>query len=295
MQSSVDRSPWPLDRLALVKGAGDLASGVAHRLHCCGLRVVMTELNRPTMVRRSVSFGEAVYAHSQCVEGVMARLAANTEEAAGILACGEIAVMVDADAAQALALQPAVVVDAIMAKHNTGTRMADAPLVIGLGPGFTAGRDLHAVVETQRGLDLGRVIWKGAARQNTGMPAPVKGYTIERLLRSPAEGVFTPAVKIGDIVRTGDVIGYVGNAPLRACIDGVLRGLLKGGLYAVKGFKMGDIEPGGDVRNCYKISDKARAVAGGVLEAILAFHHHRNNVPPLWGNAARASAGHDAD
>lgn len=258
--------------LVLVKGAGDIATGVAHRLFRCGMRVVMTEINQPTVVRRSVSFAEAVYEKSHTVEGLTARLAASHLEIDDVLNRGEIPVLVDPGAQEALRLKPAVVVDAIMAKRNTGTQISDAPLVIGLGPGFSAGSDVHGVVETNRGHHLGRVIWSGSAQPNTGIPAPVKGFTKERLLRAPADGVFLSCADIGRQVKAGDILGYVHDVPVRAEIGGLLRGIIKGGLPVRRGLKLGDIDPGGAVELCYTISDKARAVAGGVLEAILCFH-----------------------
>lgn len=263
--------------LVLVKGAGDIATGVAHRLFRCGMRVVMTEINQPTVVRRSVSFAEAVYEKSHTVEGVTARLAGSIPEVKDVLSRGEIPVLIDPGAEEALRLKPAVVVDAIVAKRNTGTRISDAPLVIGLGPGFTAGGDVHAVVETNRGHHLGRVIWSGSAQPDTGVPAPVKGFTHERLLRAPAEGVFLPCADIGSRVKAGEILGYVEDVPVRAEIDGLLRGLIKGGIRVRRGLKLGDIDPVGPVELCYTISDKARSVAGGVLEAILSFHRDVKN------------------
>ncbi len=176
--------------LVLVKGAGDLATGVAHRLYRSGFRVLMTELAQPTVVRRTVSFAEAIYEGRQEVEGVVCRLASGLEEARAVLERGEIPALIDPAAEIALQLRPQVVVDAIMAKRNCGTRITDAPVVIGLGPGFTAGSDVHAVVETNRGHDLGRVILQGAAEPDTGIPAPISGFAAERLVRSPADGVF---------------------------------------------------------------------------------------------------------
>ncbi len=253
----------------LVKGAGDLATGVAHRLYRSGFRLVMTELAQPTVVRRSVSFAEAVYRDVQEVEGVICRLASGLDEAEMLLARDEIPLLIDPEAEIALQLRPQVVVEAIMAKRNCGTRITDAQVVIGIGPGFTAGRDVHAVVETKRGHDLGRVIRQGAAEPDTGIPGPISGFTEERLIRSPADGVFVPGLEIGARVQAGDVVGIVSGCPVRVQISGVLRGLIRGGVLLRRGQKMGDVDPRGQAEYCYTISDKARAVGGGVLEAIL--------------------------
>lgn len=257
-----------MDMLVVVKGAGDLATGVAHRLYRCGMRVVMTEIPQPTVVRRSVSFAEAVYETAHVVEGVTARLARNIDQAAEVLQRGEIPVLVDPQTREALRLRPSVLVDAVMAKKNTGTQITDAPLVIGLGPGFTAGLDVHAVIETNRGHHLGRVIENGCAQPNTGIPGPVQGYTLERLVRAPADGVFQACVEINRFVQAGELLGYVGDQPVRAGIAGLLRGLIREGTQVCRGLKIGDIDPRGEPEHGYTISDKARAVAGGVLEAV---------------------------
>jgi xanthine dehydrogenase accessory factor len=258
-----------MNNIVLIKGAGDLATGVAYRLFKCGLQVVMTEISRPTVVRRSVSFAEAVYEQSHTVEEVTAQLVPNWQAAKELFEQRQIPVLVDPTATEALKLKPSIIVDAIIAKRNTGTKITDAPLVIGLGPGFTAGEDVHAVVETNRGHYLGRVMWQGSAEPNTGVPGPVNGYTNERLLKAPATGVFTPCVTINSAVKAGDILGYVESYPLRAEISGRLRGLIKGGIWVKAGMKIGDIDPRCELGHCYTISDKALAIAGGVLEAIL--------------------------
>ncbi|MCL6447376.1 MAG: EF2563 family selenium-dependent molybdenum hydroxylase system protein [Armatimonadetes bacterium] len=257
------------DILVLIKGAGDLASGVAHRLHRCGFVPVLTELPRPLVVRRTVAFAAAVEEGEVVVEGVRAAPAAGPEDAARLRAAGVIPVVVDPAGEMVRVLRPTVLVDAIMAKCNTGTRISDAPVVIALGPGFCAGRDAHAVVETKRGHYLGRVIWEGTALPNTGEPGPVDGFTFQRVLRAPAAGIFTASRKIGEIVRAQDVVGFVGEHPVRAEISGVLRGLIADGCPVEKGLKIGDIDPRGRPEYCFTISEKARAVAGGVLEAML--------------------------
>ena len=266
------------ESLVLVKGGGDLATGVAHRLHRAGFPVIITEIENPTMVRRTVSFAECLYSGNDwIVEGVTsARAAGDTpaekaRNARAILETGSIPVMVDPQAEVIGQLRPAVVVDAILAKRNLGTRLEDAEVVVGLGPGFTVGVDCHAVVETSRGHDLGRVILEGGAKPNTGVPGPIGGYTTERLLRAPKAGVFTAIARIGDVVRAGETVARVDDSEVRSAIDGVLRGLLRDGIEVSDGFKVGDVDPRAEPAHCHTISDKSRAIGGGALEAILMF------------------------
>lgn len=261
------------DILVVIKGAGDLASGIAHRLYMCGCVPVMTELPQPLVVRRTVAFAQAVYAGQAEIEGVKAMLAENVEDVYSLRRKEIIPVIIDPRGKIIPALSPAGVVDAIMAKRNTGTELSDAPVVIGIGPGFFAGRDVHAVVETQRGHNLGRVIRSGEAAPDTKEPAPVKGYTHQRVLRSPGEGVFRACREIGEQVAAKDIVGYVDGQPVQAQISGVLRGLLNDHVKVTKGLKIGDVDPRSVLACCYSISDKARAVAGGVLEAILYFRN----------------------
>ena len=255
--------------LVLIRGAGDLASGIALRLHHAHLSVVMTDLPQPTAIRRTVCFSQAIVYGSMTVEDVTARFCAAPENAAVILAAGEIPVLADPEAKCRTALRPDVVVDAILAKENLGTRITDAPCVIGVGPGFTAGKDCHAAVETMRGHTLGRVIYSGSAIPNTNVPGLIGGFAGERVLRAPADGAFRSVRRIGDLVKAGDVAGYVSGEPMVCTIDGVLRGLIADGIPVRKGMKSGDVDPRGNVENCYTVSDKATAVGGGVLEAIL--------------------------
>ncbi len=257
--------------LVIVKGGGDLGSGVAYRLHRAGMRVVVTEQARPTVIRRAVAFATAVYEGEIEIEGLVARLAHDTSEARRFLQESLIPVVVDPGASLRRELEPAALVDATIAKRNLGTTIHDAPIVVALGPGFTAGVDVHAVVETRRGHYLGRVILEGQAAPNTGVPGAVMGYERERVLFSPAEGLFRAVRRIGDRVTEGEVVAYVGHAPVKANISGVLRGLLADGLPARERMKVGDIDPRGVVEHCFTISDKALAVGGGALEAILYF------------------------
>ncbi len=255
--------------LVVIKGAGDIASGVALRLWRARLNVVMTEIARPTAIRRTVSFSQAVTDGQAIVEGVMAVLAKDSQEAIAILQSGRIPVLVDPAAHCIRALKPDAVVDAILAKRNLGTALSDAPVVIGVGPGFTAGVDCHAVIETQRGHTLGRVILEGEALPNTGIPGNIGGYMLERILRAPADGVFKQALGIGATVQAGDVAGYVDGIPVKTEIAGVLRGILPDNTPVYKGMKSGDVDPRCRVEHCYTVSDKALAIGGGVLEAIL--------------------------
>ena len=258
-----------------IRGAGDIASGVASRLYRSGFRVFMTDLPQPTAIRRTVCFSEAIAEGSACVEGIRARFAKSPEEAEAILAAGDIAVLADEAGRCFSVLRPAVLIDAILAKRNLGTAITDAPTVIALGPGFTAGLDCHAVVETMRGHTLGRVYYEGSALENTGTPGSIGGFTIERVLRAPSDGVFRAERQIGDVVDPGDVVARViapdGEKPVAAPIPGVLRGLLGSGLPVRRGMKCGDIDPRCETAHCYQVSDKALAIAGGVLEAILRF------------------------
>ena len=265
--------------LVVVKGAGDLASGVAVRLHRAGIDVVMTDLERPTAIRREVSFCRAISQGEARVEDVGARRAYSPEQALALTREGWVAVLVDPQAACVAALKPDAVVDAILAKRNTGTKRGDAPAVVALGPGFAAGEDCDAVVETMRGHDLGRVYLTGSALPNTGVPGEVGGQTILRLLRASADGTFREAKHIGDFVRAGEAVAYVDGAPVTAGLDGVIRGLLPTGTPVDGGMKCGDIDPRGVRESCYTVSDKARAIGGGVLEALLA----------LWGTLRETS------
>lgn len=246
-----------------------MASGIAYRLHLCHMRVLITETAAPTTVRRTVAFAEAVYQGSQTIEGIQAIKVASVEEASWVWEKGAIPLFVDPEAKVRETVRPGVVVDAIMAKRSTGTDKSYAPVVIGVGPGFTAGVNVHAVVESNRGHNLGRVLWQGQAEPDTGIPAPVGGYTDQRVLRVPRSGLFHTLHEIGDPVDQGEIVARVDGYPVEAQIQGVLRGLLKDGILVEEGVKAGDIDPRGKKEYCYLISDKARAIAGGVLEAIL--------------------------
>ena len=257
--------------LILVKGAGDLATGTAVRLYRAGFQVVMTDIAQPTAVRRTVAFSQCIYDGQTTVEGITARKAENRDQVRDILAAGEIPVLVDPQAAILAQLPFMVVVDAILAKKNLGTTISDAPIVLALGPGFTAGVDCHGVIETKRGHDLGRLILEGSAIPNTGVPGDVGGYTKERIIRAPAGGPFEPVAQIGQQVNLGDVVAKVNGIPVTAQLTGIVRGMLPAGIPVTAGMKSGDIDPRCEVRHCFTVSDKARAIGGGVLEGILYF------------------------
>ena len=256
--------------LVVIRGAGDIATGIALRLWRSHIRVVMTEIPQPTAIRRTVCFSQAVVHGTARVEDVTAKRAETAEEALQILKGGIIPVLPDPEGNCIPRLRPDAVVDAILAKRNLGTRITDAPVVIGIGPGFTAGADCHAVVETMRGHYLGRSLYEGSAMPNTGIPGLIGGFAGERVLRAPADGVFHQILEIGQQVQQGDVAATVNGAPMICSLDGVLRGILADGTPVHKGMKAGDIDPRCEQEHCYCASDKALAVGGGVLEAILA-------------------------
>jgi len=259
----------------LIRGGGELASAVACRLAESHFRIVMTETARPEAVRRKVSFCEVVYDKIKHVEEKTCRLVTNSAEIFDCWARGELALIVDPLASIKSAIQPDVVIDAVMAKRNIGTRLDDAPLVIGLGIGFAAGRDVHAVIETNRGHNLGRVIRDGLAEPDTGHPGIIAGYGKERVFRAPKDGVFRAVKHIGDIVAAGDIVAYVDSEPIMVAIPGIIRGLLRDGTPVTKGLKTGDVDPRARLDYCESVSDKGRAIAGGVLEAIMA-HYNRD-------------------
>ncbi len=246
-----------------------MASGVAWRLWRCGFLVAVTEVERPTCIRRAVAFAEAIWEGETVVEGVRARRASGSAGVETAWQENVLPVVADPSAGIVSELSPDVVVDAIIAKRNIGTRITDAPMVIGLGPGFTAGEDVHAVIETMRGHFLGRVIWQGEALPNTGIPGQVGGHTERRVVRAPSSGLFRGRRAIGDLVSEGEIVADVDGDPVRTRLAGVLRGILHDGVQVHEGMKVGDVDPRGVREHCFKVSDKALAIAGGVLEAIL--------------------------
>ena len=255
--------------IVLVRGAGELASGVAHRLHHCHFRVCLTETESPMAVRREVAFSEAVYDTEKEVAGVAARLVKSAGEIRKVWEEGKLPLIIDPQAKIKEAIKPDILIDAIVAKRNLGTKITDASLVIGLGPGFQAGKDVHAVIETNRGHNLGMVILQGEAEPNTGVPGEIACISTDRVIRAPGAGKFNTVKNIGDQVQKHETVAFVDGTPVEALIGGVIRGLLRDGTLVHQGMKAGDVDPRGIRENCYTISDKARAIAGGVLEAIL--------------------------
>lgn len=268
--------------IILLRGGGDLASGVALRLHRAGLRVAISELPQPLAVRRLVSFAEAAYTGEMTVEGVVARRVTDPTDTLRILrvfAQGQIPLLIDPDGESIRSLRPTVVVDARMMKQPLDTARHNAALVIGLGPGFSAGGSCHAVIETNRGHCMGRVIWDGSAEPDTGIPDSVQGQNSSRVLRAPGSGELVNHVEIGSQVQPGQLLAEVSGKPLHAPFEGVLRGLLHPGLTVFEGMKIGDVDPRNDPRLCSLVSDKALAVGGAVLEAVLSRRELR---PQLW-------------
>ena len=257
--------------LVVIRGAGDIATGIALRLYRAGIHLILTDLPQPTSIRRTVCFSEAIRLGTTKVEDVTAQLAGSPQEARALAEAGTVAVLADPEGAWIFALKPDGVVDAILAKQNLGTRMDMAPVVVAVGPGFTVGVDCHAAVETMRGHTLGRVLYSGSPMPNTGVPGNIGGYTSERVLRAPADGIFEPKLEIGQQVKAGEVAALVDGKPMLCTIDGCLRGLLQEGLPVFKGMKCGDIDPRCKPEHCLCASDKALAVGGGVLEALLHF------------------------
>ena len=260
--------------LIVVRGGGDLATGTIYKLKKCGFPVLILEVAQPSAIRRNVAFCEAVYQGTQTVEDMTCHLASSLDQARAFLAEGKLTVLVDPEGASVSGLQPLAVVDAILAKKNLGTSRNLAPITVALGPGFTAGVDVDAVVETKRGHNLGRVLWEGRAAPNTGIPGLIGGYGKERVIHCPTAGILRNVKKITDTVTRGEVIALVetedGTVSVEASLDGILRGLIRDGYPVCEGFKIADIDPRIDeYQNCFTISDKARCIAGGVLEAVL--------------------------
>jgi xanthine dehydrogenase accessory factor len=257
-----------------------MASAAAWRLYMAGFRTIfMMETAVPLAVRRGVSFCEAVSDGFKTVEDVDAARASGFEQFKSVWESGKIAVAVDPQWDALRTIRPDVLVDAILAKKNLGTRKEDADLVIGLGPGFTAGKDVHFVIETHRGHHLGRILTSGCAAPDTGIPGPIEGITLGRLLRAPATGEFRSSRRIGELVGKGEVVGVVGDSQAACLIAGVLRGLIRPGTWVRQGQKIGDIDPRADVSYCFTLSDKARAIAGAVLEAVMRVYNQRFKVP----------------
>jgi xanthine dehydrogenase accessory factor len=260
-------NPFVSNRV-IVRGAGDVASGIIHRLCRAGFEVIALEKPDPECVRRMVCFAEAFFRGEMEVQGVTAVLVDSAEQAFAIIGKHRVPLLIDPDASSLDELNPEVVVDGRMLKRNIDTRLDMAPIVIGLGPGFTAGKNCHAAIETRRGDDLGQALYSGSPQADTGVPAAVSGVTLERVLRSPTDGIVTAACAIGDMVKQGQTLARVNEIPVTARIDGIVRGMIHDGLMVSAGQKIGDIDPRGIGEYCYKISDKANVIAEGVLAAL---------------------------
>ena len=277
----------------LLRGGGDLATGVAYRLHKAGFPIVVLELPQPLVVRRRVALATAVLEGEVDIEDLHAKRVARLAEAWRLAQSGEIPVLISPELPsspitsadtrpvkkQGAEAPASILIDARMAKHNIDTDQDQSALVIALGPGFTAGVDCHAVVETKRGHQLGRVIWDGSALPNTGRPGTIAGKAGERVLRAPVSGAALWKLAIGDLVKEGQLIGSVAGHPIPAPFDGVIRGLIAPGIMAKAGIKIGDVDPRADVAACFTISDKALSIGGGVLEAILSWINDRPQRP----------------
>ena len=260
--------------LIIVRGGGDIASGTIAKLYKSGFSVLILEIDAPSAIRRNVAFSEAVYQGTQTVEDLTCHLAKDLEQATQFLNQGKLTILVDSEASSIKILKPLAVVDAILAKKNIGTSKELAPITIALGPGFCAAKDVDAVIETKRGHNLGRVIYEGSAAPNTGVPGNIAGFAKERVIHSPAKGILKNVCHITDTVKKGQLIATIQTdedaTPVYATIDGLLRGLIRDGFPVTEGFKIADIDPRIDeYDNCFTISDKARCIAGGVLEALL--------------------------
>ena len=264
-----------------MRGGGDLATGVIHRLWSAGFEPLVLECAQPAAIRRQVALSEAVYAGEATVEGMTGVRIENLSEAVAVWQAGKVPVLVDDAAACVDILRPDIVIDAIIAKRNLGTRMDMAPLTIALGPGFVAGVDVHAVVETKRGHNLGRIIRSGAAAPNSGIPGVIAGFGKERVLHAEAEGVLHIVQDIGSIVDQGQVIAEIHGAdgvvtPVYATLSGIIRGMIREGFVVTRGFKIADIDPRQEeLANCFTISDKARCIAGSVLELVCGYMNKR--------------------
>lgn len=269
-----------MEKLVIVRGGGDLATGIIVKLYNCGFNILVLETENPAAIRRNVAFSEAVYEGEKTVEGVTCYLADNLEKAVENIEEGKLSMIVDPEGLSIEKLKPFALVDAILAKKNLGTAKDMADITIGIGPGFEAGNDVDFVIETKRGHNLGRIIEKGCAAPNTGIPGNIGGFTSERVIYSPAEGVLETKRNITDVVKKGDIIAIIhteeGDVPVTATIDGIIRGMLRDNTTLKKNFKMADIDPRKEeYDNCFTVSDKARCIAGGVVEALLGKENRR--------------------
>lgn len=270
-----------IDNVVVIRGGGDIATGISHKLYRSGFKVLILEIEKPTMVRRTVSFASAVFDCETVVEGVKSVKAYTTKDIYDIWNNNQIPVIVDPKCEIIDEIKIDILVDATLSKRNLGMNIKMAPITIGVGPGFDAGQDVDVVVETSRGHDLGKLIFKGYAEADTGIPGKILGYGKERVLRAPCHGIINNLSDIGDTIKKDQIVAYVGEEPVKATIDGILRGIIINDSKVKKGLKIADIDPREIKEYCFTISDKARSVAGGVLEAILYMknirHLQKNN------------------
>jgi len=256
--------------IVVVRGGGDVASGVIQKLHRAGFRVLVLEIAKPTSIRRTVCFSEAIYNDEIILENIVSVFAKNEAQISKAWFEDKVPVVIDPKCDYINLFKPLIVVDAIIAKKNTGMNRGLAPITIAVGPGFRAGIDVDIVIESNRGHNLGRLIFEGMAEPNTNNPGNIDGFTRERVLYSPCEGILKTDYNIGDVVKKGEIIATVNQENIIAKIDGILRGILRDNTYVTKDFKVGDVDPRiNQISNCYTISDKARAIGGAVLEAVL--------------------------
>ena len=257
------------NKVVIVRGGGDLASGTINRLHNMGFKVLVLEIEKPNFIRRKVCYGQAVYEKEFLLEGIVSERADNLDEIKNIWADGRIPVYIDSQMEIVSKIKPIAVIDAIIAKKNLGMRKGIAPITIALGPGFEAGKDVDVVIETQRGHNLGRIIFEGFAAENTGVPGIIKGYGKERVIHAPASGKLKIVHDIGSIVQKDEIIAYIDSVPVYASLTGLIRGMIREGSIVEKGLKISDIDPREEeLKNCYTISDKARTISRGVAEAL---------------------------
>lgn len=260
---------YNFDKKVVVRGGGDIASGTINRFHNMGFKVLVLEIPKPNFIRRKVCYGEAIYEKEFSLEGAVSKFAETAEDIEKIWEEGKIPVYIDPEMKILEKIKPDVLIDAIIAKKNLGMSKNLAPITIAFGPGFEAGKDADVVIETNRGHNLGRLIFQGRANENTGVPGIIQGYGRERVIYAPAEGTLKIVHDIGSVVKKGEVIGYINETPVLASIDGLIRGMIRDNSYVKEGLKISDIDPREEeLKNCFTISDKARTISGGAAEAV---------------------------
>lgn len=258
--------------IALIRGGGDLGSGIALRLHRAGFKIIITEIELPLVLRRTVAFANAIYEKEMIVEGVKSKFTSELNDIDSLLHSGIIPVLIDPELNVLNYISVDILIDARMLKSYNPNALNKKPLIIGIGPGFIASQNCHAAIESNRGHFLGRVLWEGSAQENTGTPGKIGSADFDRVIRAPLEGLINNGLMIGTMVKKGDFLGYVGNERIIASIDGCLRGLMHDGIYANKGEKIGDLDPRQDPSLINFVSEKSLAIAGGVIEAIATYY-----------------------